>query len=101
MDPYSLDHIMTTAFHIVLSDSCCQDVVISIFDPKDNLSVFDINKLINEKKKGIDFSGSLYNCSIFAMGSLLSFYCRFFCYTNYRWRLRACGPFVIKWRHII
>ncbi len=31
-----------------------------------------------------------------AMGSLLSFYCRLFCYTNYRWRLRACGPFVIK-----
>jgi hypothetical protein len=50
MDPYSLDHIMTTASHIVLSDSCCQDVDISIFDPKDNLSVFEINKLINEKK---------------------------------------------------
>jgi len=44
-----------------------------------------------------------FNCSEFwqPMRSLLSFYCWFFCYTNYRWRYRACGPFVIKWWHLI
>ncbi len=35
------------------------------------------------------------------IGSLLSFKCHFFCYIKYRWRLRACGPFVIKWQHLI
>jgi len=36
-----------------------------------------------------------------AKGSLLSFNCQFFCCIKYRGRLRACGPFVIKWRHLI
>jgi len=35
------------------------------------------------------------------MGSLLSFNYKFFCYIKYRWHQRACGPFVIKWRHLI
>ncbi len=39
--------------------------------------------------------------SVTTMGNLLSFNYQFFCYTKYRWRLRACGPFVIKRWHLI
>ena len=34
------------------------------------------------------------------MGNFLSFYCRCFCNTNYRWHWRASGTFVIKWQHL-
>jgi len=32
---------------------------------------------------------------------IISFNCQIFCYIKYRWRQRAFGPFVIKWRHLI
>jgi len=46
---------------------------------------------INSGPNGIKVGAD--NCDPI-MGSLLSFYCQFFCYTNYRWHYRACGPFV-------
>ncbi len=42
-----------------------------------------------------------YKIENFPMGNLLSFNCQFFCYVKYRWRSRACGPFEIKWQHLI
>jgi len=40
-------------------------------------------------------------CFALSMGDLLSFIANFFVTKNIGGAKKACGPFVIKWRHLI